>query len=589
VVGVSYDGAVIGCDRCTSVGLFAVTEIPTHIHRYRVIDALGQGGMGTVYLARDPAIGRLIAIKLLKEEFDQDQRQRFEREAHSVGQLEHGNIVTIYDVGDHQGRPFIAMSYIPGETLAELIRRRAPLSLARKLRLVEELCAGLHAAHKAGIVHRDIKPANVMVDQQGVVKILDFGIARLASEGTQKTEEGTIIGSYNYMSPEQIVGKPLNHRSDIFAVGAIFYEVLSYMRAFPGTLRDGLWYRVVHEPPPPLRERCEDLDDEIERIVTRALEKEPDKRYQEIDHMRRDVARARKRLASAELDSLVGAAQAAMDDGAHEEALGKAEAALALDPDEGRALDVAERARKALADKRSADELAQRDERQRAERQAQLDQERAVEQQADNAARREGRQRIEEARGHFNQGRHVAALRGLDAAEALLPATADDLRAELESLRDRIEDALTVQILADEDRREAAERTAARAEPRPDYDRLHRIAETRIQIEAHLAKNELTQAEAALARAERDFPDQEAFATQRRRIAELRKISVADARASTRAENPTTPPVDPDSAPTVVVERPHGRGRARASARVAPIAAAALAITSVVILALRAC
>jgi eukaryotic-like serine/threonine-protein kinase len=227
---------------------------PSHIGRYEVIHRIGQGGMGTVYLAKDPAIGRQLAIKLLKEEFDEDQRRRFEREARSVGQLESANIVTVYDVGDHAGRPFIAMSFIRGDTLAELIRRREPMPLVRKLRIVEDLCAGLHAAHKAGVVHRDIKPANVMVDPEGVVKILDFGIARLASEATQKTQDGTIMGSYNYMSPEQLVGKPLDHRSDIFAIGAIFYEVLSYTRAFAGTLRDGLWYRLVHEPPPPLRE-----------------------------------------------------------------------------------------------------------------------------------------------------------------------------------------------------------------------------------------------------------------------------------------------------------------------------------------------
>jgi tetratricopeptide (TPR) repeat protein/predicted Ser/Thr protein kinase len=304
--------------------------------------------MGSVYLARDPEIGRLVAIKLLKEEFDEDQRRRFKREALLAGKLPHVNIITIYDVGDHHGRPFIAMSYIRGETLAQLIHRRAPLSAVRKVRIIEELCAGLHAAHSEGIVHRDIKPANVMVDQSGVVKILDFGIARLLSEGSLKTQDGTIIGSYNYMSPEQIAGKPLDHRSDIFAVGTILYELLSSIRAFRGSVGDGLLYRVVHEPPQSLRELDSHLDNDLERIVMRALEKDPDRRYSDIEAMRRDLARVKRRLVGAEIGPLITAAEEALRDGDYERALSKSQEALAVEPDDSRALDVAENARKAL-------------------------------------------------------------------------------------------------------------------------------------------------------------------------------------------------------------------------------------------------
>ena len=153
-------------------------SVPSVIGRYQVREHLGQGGMGALYLALDPAIDRLVALKLLRID-SEEMRARFLREARSVGRLQHPHIVTIYDVGEHEDQPFIAMEYIKGETLAEMVRRRAPLSLARKITLMEDLCDGLDYAHGAGLVHRDIKPANLMVTSEaGVLKILDFGIAR---------------------------------------------------------------------------------------------------------------------------------------------------------------------------------------------------------------------------------------------------------------------------------------------------------------------------------------------------------------------------------------------------------------------------
>ncbi len=305
--------------------------------------------MGSVYLARDPVIGRLTAIKLLKEEFDDDLRERFTREARAVGSLEHPNIVTVYDIGDHEGRPFIAMRYVSGETLADLIRRRATLLVTRKLRLIEEVCAGLHAAHQAGIVHRDIKPANVMVDADGVVKILDFGIARLAQSDSQQTQVGTVIGSYNYMSPEQMAGHTVGVPSDIFSVGAVFYELLCYSRAFPGTMQEGLWNRVVIEAPPSLAERCGNLDPEVERIVMRALEKAPANRYPDLASMRRDIARSRTRLETLDRDRLLAAAARELADGDADRALASAQEALALDQEDERANEAVARARTAVA------------------------------------------------------------------------------------------------------------------------------------------------------------------------------------------------------------------------------------------------
>src|SRR6185295_10844111 len=223
----------------------------TTIGRYRIVRLIAHGGMGSLYLARDPAIDRLVAIKLLKAGFDDDMaRERFAREARATGGLRHPNIVTVFDVGEHHHRPFIAMEYVPGETLAALIRRQAPLLLTDKLAVLEDLCAGLHFAHRAGILHRDIKPANIILDVSGSLKILDFGLAR--SEGSGITQSGDQLGTLNYMSPEQVVGERLDQRSDVYAVGAVAYELVSYKKAFAGTVPDGAIFRILHTTPEPL-------------------------------------------------------------------------------------------------------------------------------------------------------------------------------------------------------------------------------------------------------------------------------------------------------------------------------------------------
>ena len=187
-------------------------------------------------LALDPAIDRLVAIKVLRADFeDEDTRDRFAGEARAAGRLRHPNIVTIHDVGDEDGRPYIAMEDIPWrDPVRAGSAGRAPLALSRKLHFVEEVCRGLAYAHRAGLIHRDIKPANLMVDPEGVVKILDFGIARAAAS-TQLTS--AFAGTPSYMSPEQAKGLPLDARSDIFSVGLVLYELLAYKKAFPGETR----------------------------------------------------------------------------------------------------------------------------------------------------------------------------------------------------------------------------------------------------------------------------------------------------------------------------------------------------------------
>ena len=251
--------------------------------------------MGSLFLAWDPMLERQIAIKLLRDD-NEELRERFAREARSVAKLRHRNIVTIFDVGEQDGQPFIAMEYIQGQTMGDLIRSGAAVHVVRKLQLVDELCDGLGFAHRSGIVHRDIKPANVMVEHEGAVKILDFGIARIAESGM--TQAGMLIGTLNYMSPEQVAGRVVDMRSDIFAVGAVLYELLACKQAFPGGLHNGILNRILHETPPSLQETCPDLDAEVIQIVEQALQKDPQDRYQDLSAMRKDLQRAQQRLES---------------------------------------------------------------------------------------------------------------------------------------------------------------------------------------------------------------------------------------------------------------------------------------------------
>ena len=270
-----------------------------HIGRYEVQRRLGTGGMGSLYLARDPGLDRLVAIKLLKEQYQDDPeiRERFTREARSVARLRHRNIIIVHEIGEAGGRPFIVMEYVAGETLTQALRRTPPPPLAKRLSFVEELCAGLAHAHAADIIHRDIKPANIMLDQEGVLKILDFGIARLGKSGM--TQEGMMMGTVNYMSPEQVVGRRVDHRTDIFATGAVLYEVIALEQAFPGWIDSGVLHRILTEGPVPLTERVPGVNAELARIVHRALDREPGLRYQNLNDMRRDLMQVRQSLMEA--------------------------------------------------------------------------------------------------------------------------------------------------------------------------------------------------------------------------------------------------------------------------------------------------
>ena len=351
-------------------------HMPSRIDRYEIKTIIGAGGMGSLYLARDtnPNTNRLVAIKLLLANLDSgDLRERFAREARALAALNHPNIVSIFDSGEFQGSPFIVMEYVRGETVAEKIKRRATMTLGQKLKLMVELCSGLQHAHEAGIIHRDIKPANLMVDRHGRLKILDFGIARvsegLTRMGVQVTQLNMRIGTPGYMSPEQIEGGDIDRRSDVFAVGAVCYELLAYREAFTGTNTRQVENRVLQSHPEPLLSLIPDLDPEIEKIITRALAKDADAPLSGRDGARGGI-RARALAAGAGGNAATGrprgiptrrsfpAKKAGHDsraevvyqrclaiyaDGAHDAARRFAIEALAEDPDHEGALDFMKR------------------------------------------------------------------------------------------------------------------------------------------------------------------------------------------------------------------------------------------------------
>ena len=223
----------------------------TQVGRYEIQRRLGRGGMGTVYAAHDPVLGRMVAIKVFLSDLDlPDAAERFTREARSAAALNHANIVTTHDYGEFSSQPYIVMEYIQGETLTEIIRRKAPVSPAEKLRWIEELCTGVAYAHQVGVIHRDIKPTNLMIDRSGRLKILDFGIARML--GSFASHATALIGTPGYMAPEQILGGTIDYRSDLFSIGVVSYELLSYAEAFPGDTLPTITHRILSDEPVPL-------------------------------------------------------------------------------------------------------------------------------------------------------------------------------------------------------------------------------------------------------------------------------------------------------------------------------------------------
>ena len=270
----------------------------THLGSYEILAHIGAGGMGKVYRAKDLKLGRDVAIKVLREELatDPERLRRFEQEARSASALNHPNIITIYDIGKHEDTPYIAMEFVEGKTLREVLTQ-GPLPTKKLLQLATQIAEGLAKAHSAGIVHRDLKPENLMVSSDEYVKILDFGLAKLwtspsqtDSEAVTATREGTILGTVGYMSPEQARGKPADFRSDQFALGAIFYEMVTGQRAFHRESSVQTLSDIIEKEPEPINELKPEVPHHLRIIVDRCLAKGPEERYDST----RDLARELK-------------------------------------------------------------------------------------------------------------------------------------------------------------------------------------------------------------------------------------------------------------------------------------------------------
>ncbi len=272
------------------------TDLPAKFGRYEVLERVGRGGMGMVYRGRDTVLEREVAIKVMSGDFTEDEtaRTRFYREARAAAKLQHRNIVTIFEFGEEDGTPYIVMEFLNGQDLARRIRQEPPLTLEQKLEVMAELCTGLHFAHEQGVVHRDVKPANVWLLPDGTIKLLDFGIAKVAS--STMTRQGAVFGSASYMAPEQVTGSPVDARSDVFSIGVVLYELVSGRKPFEADSPTAILVKIMDSEPAPLDQIVPDLPRPLIAAINRALQKDPAKRYQRAADLAADLRVIRSNL-----------------------------------------------------------------------------------------------------------------------------------------------------------------------------------------------------------------------------------------------------------------------------------------------------
>src|SRR3954447_11030236 len=261
------------------------------VSRYEITGELGKGAMGRVYKAVDPTIGRTVALKTMRLDvhgLDTDEMlRRFKNEARLAGVLNHGNIVTIYDAGEEDGLFYIAMEYIEGVTLHSVLNQRKTLPPEDIINISKQVCAGLDHAHHHGVIHRDVKPANVMLEPDGTAKIMDFGIAKSGGGGVTST--GQVLGTPNYMAPEQVRGHVLDGRTDLFSFGVMLYEMTTGEKPFAGTNVTTIIYKIIHEAPVPPRELDVTIHPGLDKVIMKALAKKPEERYQTGAELARDL------------------------------------------------------------------------------------------------------------------------------------------------------------------------------------------------------------------------------------------------------------------------------------------------------------
>jgi serine/threonine protein kinase/tetratricopeptide (TPR) repeat protein len=268
------------------------------ISHYKILEKLGEGGMGVVYKAEDTRLKRIVALKFLTPHLigDEKERTRFVHEARSAAGLDHPNVCTIHEIDTVEDHTFIAMAYVPGDGLESRIER-GPLRLDEAVRLTLDLCEALEESHSKNVVHRDIKPANVIVSEKGRAVVLDFGLAMLKGR-TRITREGTTVGTVNYMSPEQARGDAVDHRTDIWSVGVVLYQMITGRLPFKGDHETAVVYSIMNEEPEPVTALRTGVSMELERLIDRCLEKEPGARYQTAGDLASDLGRIQGRLVS---------------------------------------------------------------------------------------------------------------------------------------------------------------------------------------------------------------------------------------------------------------------------------------------------
>jgi serine/threonine protein kinase len=268
----------------------------SEIGKYRIIELVGEGAMGVVYRAHDSVLDRNVAIKVMNDSIarQDDLRKRFLHEAQAAASLQHPNVVCIYDLGESDGHLYIAMEFIQGVDLERLIELAEPLSLQARLDIIIDVLTGLSFAHRRGIVHRDIKPANIRVAEDGRAKIMDFGVAHLAS--SSMTSTGSILGTPTYMAPEQITEGKTSPATDIFAVGGVLYQILTMMKPFEAPTLQNLFFKIITETPRNITELMPGLPPALDRIVRKAMAKEPADRYASALDMANDLTNVRSKL-----------------------------------------------------------------------------------------------------------------------------------------------------------------------------------------------------------------------------------------------------------------------------------------------------
>ncbi len=268
------------------------------ILHYNILEKLGEGGMGVVYKAQDTRLRRAVALKLLRSEYTEDAqiKARFQREAEATANLNHPNVVTVFDVGEYGKSTYIAMEYIDGVSLREVISQKE-LSIQKAVELVAQMGQGLSKAHRLDMVHRDIKPENILIDSDGCVKIVDFGLAKL-KDRSRITSDATTLGTLNYMSPEQVRSSNVDQRSDIFSLGIVLYEMITGQLPFKGDYDAAVSYAILHEEPEPLARYKTGIPEEMQRVVDKALQKDLDTRYQHIDELVADLELLKRQFAA---------------------------------------------------------------------------------------------------------------------------------------------------------------------------------------------------------------------------------------------------------------------------------------------------